>query len=217
MERLTSSVKLALQRYNRQVHVRCAITAFILSAGMLAQSTPPACPAGRPVDDLIAEIHKQQAKKKHRNPNPLPDVICIGGWCRGRPKTPPPVPEPAPRAQAPSTADSSSSGVSSSKPPVDKCDEAMELALEAAHNVEVGDYSFDNKNYNGALLRYKDADVEKPEDAAIHVRLGRVFEKLGQLPEATGHYKAALDLAGPQKWADEAKAALVRLEQHAPR
>jgi Flp pilus assembly protein TadD len=93
----------------------------------------------------------------------------------------------------------------------------MELALEAAHNVEVGDYSFDNKNYNGALLRYKDADEEKPEDAAIHVRLGRVFEKLGQLQEARGQYKAAFDLAGPQKWSDEAKSALARLEQHAPR
>ena len=207
----------ALKRYNRQVHVRCAITAFILSAGMLAQSAPPLCPAGRPVDDIIAEIHKQQDKKKHRNSNPLPDNICIGGWCRGRSRKPAPAPESTPRAQAPSTTDSSSSGVSSSKPPVDKCDEAMELALEAAHNVEVGDYSFDNRNYNGALLRYKDADEGKPEDAAIHVRLGRVFEKLGQLQEATGQYKAALDLAGPQKWSDEAKAALARLEQHAPR
>jgi len=184
---------------------------------MLAQSAPPSCPAGHPVDDIIAEIHKQQAKKKHRNSNPLPDVICIGGWCRGRPKTPPPVPQSVPAAETPSTADRSSSGVSSSKLPIDKCDEAMELALEAAHNVEVGDYSFESKNYSGALIRYKDADEEKPGDAAIHVRLGRVFEKLGQLPEATDQYKAALDLAGPQKWSDEAKSALVRLEQHTPR
>jgi tetratricopeptide (TPR) repeat protein len=166
---------------------------------------------------MIAEIHKQQDKKKHRNSNPLPDSICIGGWCRDRSRKPTPPPESTPRAGTPSTADSSSSGVSSSKVPVDKCDEAMELALEAAHNVEVGDYSFDNKNYTGALLRYKDANEEKPDDAAIDVRLGRVFEKLGQLPEATAQYKAALDLAGPQKWSDEAKAALVRLEQHAPR
>ena len=92
----------------------------------------------------------------------------------------------------------------------------MELALEAAHNVEVGDYSLESKNYKGALLRYKDADEEKPGDAAIHVRLGRVFEELGQLPEAMGQYKAALDLAGPQKWLDEAKAAIVRLQQHSP-
>jgi tetratricopeptide (TPR) repeat protein len=166
------------------------------------------------VDDIIAEIHKQQAKKKHRNPNPFPDSICIGGWCRGRPRTPPPVPEPAPQAEIPNTPESSSSSISSSRVPVDKCDAAMELALEAAHNVEVGDYSLESKNYKGALLRYKDADEEKPGDAAIHVRLGRVLEELGQLPEAMGQYKAALDLAGPQKWSDEAKAAVLRLQQH---
>ena len=93
----------------------------------------------------------------------------------------------------------------------------MELALEAAHNVDVGDYSFENKNYKGALLRYEDADKEKPGDAAIHVRLGRVLEQLGQLPEAIGQYKAAQELEGPQKWSDEAKTALIRLEQHPPR
>jgi tetratricopeptide (TPR) repeat protein len=93
----------------------------------------------------------------------------------------------------------------------------MEKALEAAHNVDVGDYEFESKNYKGALLRYKDADEEKTGDAAIHVRLGRVFEKLGQLPQAIEQYKAAQELAGPQKWPDEAKAALLRLQQHPAR
>jgi len=93
----------------------------------------------------------------------------------------------------------------------------MELALEAAHNVEVGDYSFESKNYQGTLLRYKDADEEKPGDAAIHVRLGRVLEKLGRLPEAMEQYKEALDAAGPHKWSDEAKAAILRLQQHPSR
>ena len=181
------------------------------------QSLPPACPAGRPVDDIIVELNKQQAKKKHRNPNPLPNVFCIGGWCRSHSSTPPTVPEPAPRAEKPSGQDSSSNGESSSRIPVDKCDDAMEKALEAAHNVDVGDYSFENKNYQGALLRYKDADEEKPGDVAIHVRLGRVLEQLGQIPEAIGQYKAAQELEGPQKWSEEAKAALLRLQQHPPR
>ena len=100
---------------------------------------------------------------------------------------------------------------------MDKCDEAMEMALKAAHDVEVGDYSYAANNYEGALLRYKDAVEEKPGDAAIHVRLGRVLEQLGQLPEAIGHYKAAQELAGPQKWSDKAKAALLRLQQHPSR
>ncbi len=99
---------------------------------------------------------------------------------------------------------------------MDKCNEAMEMALKAAHDVEVGDYSFAANNYDGALLRYKDAVEEKPGDAAIHVRLGRVFERLGQLPQAMEQYKAAQELAGPAKWSDEAKAAVLRLQHRQP-
>jgi len=176
---------------------------------MLAQSAPPPCPAERPVDDIIAEVHKQQSNKKRRNTNPLPDVFCIGGWCRGHAsKQKPTPPESAPQAKNPSDDERSSS----SRVPVDKCDDAMEMALEAAHDVEVGDYSFAANNYDGALLRYKDAAKEKPGDAAIHVRLGRVFEKLGQLPQAMEQYQAAQEFAGPGKWLEEAKAAVVRLQ-----
>lgn len=92
----------------------------------------------------------------------------------------------------------------------------MELALEAAHDVDVGDYYFSAKNYNGALMRYKDAVEDKPRDAAIHVRLGQAFEKLGKIPEAIQEYKAGQELAGPEKWSDEAKAALVRLQETHP-
>src|SRR5258708_3529272 len=181
---------------------------------MLAQSTPPSCPAERPVDDIIAEVHKQQSNKKHRNSNPLPDVICLWGWCRNHSstQTPPTLPESAPPAKNPGENESTSS----SRVPVDKCNDAMEMALKAAHDVEVGDYSFAANNYDGALLRYKDAVEEKPGDAAIHVRLGRVFEKLGQLPQAMEQYKAAQELAGPTKWSDEAKAAVLRLQHRQP-
>jgi len=172
------------------------------------------------VDEIIAEIHKQQSNKKHRNSNPLPDVFCIGGWCRGRStkQKPPSVPEStppesAPQAKNPGNDESSSS---SSRPPVDKCDDAMEMALKAAHDVEVGDYSFEAKNYDGARLRYKDAAEEKPGDAAIHVRQGRVLEKLGQIPQATEQYKAAQELAGPAKWSEEAKAGVIRLQNRQP-
>jgi tetratricopeptide (TPR) repeat protein len=167
------------------------------------------------VDDIITEVHKQQSNKKHRNSNPFPDVICIWGWCRdhSRKQTPPTFPESAPQASAPPTKNpSENESSSSSRAPVDKCNDAMEKALEAAHNVDVGDYSFEGKNYEGALLRYKDAVEEKPGDAAIHVRLGRVFEKLGQLPQAMEQYKAAQELAGPAKWSEEAKAAVLRLQ-----
>jgi tetratricopeptide (TPR) repeat protein len=178
---------------------------------MLAQSAPPSCPAERPVDDIITEVHKQQSNKKHRNPNPFPDVICIWGWCRDHSskQTPPTFPESVPQAKS----DDENESTSSSRAPVDKCNDAMEMALEAAHNVDVGDYSFSTNNYGGALMRYKDAAEEKPGDAAIHVRWGRALEKLNQLPQAMEQYKTAQELAGPAKWSNEAKAALLRLQQ----
>lgn len=89
----------------------------------------------------------------------------------------------------------------------------MEKALLAAHDVEVGDEYFEDKNYNAALMRYKSAVEDKPGDSAIHVRLGRAFEKLDKLPQAIEQYKAAQDLEGPAKWSDEAKAAVLRLQQ----
>jgi tetratricopeptide (TPR) repeat protein len=178
---------------------------------MLAQSPPPPCPAARPVDDILAEIQKQQSKKKHRNPNPFPDFVCVWGWCHdsSRPQTPPTVPGPTPESKP---SGKNEENTSSSK--ADPCQAAMEMAIEAAHNVDVGDYYyFEAKNYNGALLRYQDADQQKPGDAAIHVRLGRALEKLRQIPQAIEQYKAALTLAGPEKWSDEAKAAVLRLER----
>jgi Flp pilus assembly protein TadD len=88
----------------------------------------------------------------------------------------------------------------------------MERALDAAHDVDVGDISIRDKNYKGALLRYESAVEQKPEDAAIRVRLGRAFEKLNQLAQAIEQYKAAQKLTGPKKWSDEADAALLRLQ-----
>ncbi len=198
--------------YNEPVRVRCAVAVVLLSAGMLAQSAPPPCPADRPVDDLIAEVHKQQSKWKNRTTNPFPEVGCIFGWCRDLSRTPPTVPEPAPTPEVPSNATASTSTSSSSKTSADKCNEAMEKALEAAHNVEVGDFSFAQKNYGGALMRYQDAVEEKPGDPAIHVRMGRVFERLNQLPRAIEEYQAAQKLAGPGQWSQEAAAALARLQ-----
>ena len=91
----------------------------------------------------------------------------------------------------------------------------MQTALQAAHDVDVGDYYFEDKDYRGALMRYKDALEEKPDDAAIRVRLGRVLEKLNQIPEAIEQYQAAQKLTGPEKWSDEAKSALQRLQRPA--
>lgn len=179
---------------------------------MFAQSAPSACPADRPVDEIIAEIHNQQSKKKHRNANPLPENICIFGWCSDRSRTPRPSKKPAPRVEVPAGENESASETSSSRTPTELCDTAMQTALSAAHNVEVGDYYFKEKSYRAALLRYNDALEEKPGDPAIHVRLGRVLEKLNELPQAIEHYKSAQKLGGPEKWSNEANSGLSRLQ-----
>jgi tetratricopeptide (TPR) repeat protein len=163
------------------------------------------------VDDIIAEVKTLQAKKNNRNKNPLPETICVFGSCRAIRRKPPTVPQPAPSVEGPVTGDTSSS-----KTLADKCNEAMEMTLEAAHNVEVGDYYLEKKNYKASLLRYEDAVEEKAGDAAIHVRLGRVFEKLNELPEAIQQYQAAEKLEGPEKWSQEARAALARLQHSVP-
>jgi len=201
-----------LWRYNNAVQTAWTVAVVVVGAAMYAQSTPPFCPAGRPVDDIIAQARKEQSAKKHRNGDPSPHVTCSWGWCIDHSTTPPTFPEPAPRVAVPSNKDASSSATPSENISGETCGTAMKKALEAAHNVEVGDYSFGQRNYNGALMRYKDALEEKPEDVAIHVRLGRVYEKLGQLPPAIDAYDAAQKLPRTEKWTDEAKSALIRLQ-----
>jgi len=190
------------------------IAVLFLSAAVFAQSAPSPCPAGRPVDEIIAEIHKQQSKKNSRNKNPLPTEVCIFGWCPKLGRTPPTVPGPSPRTETPaanSSNQTTSDRVSSSRTAQDECLDAMDRAVDAAHNVEVGDYYFEQLKYKAAQLRYQDAIDEKPDDAAIHVRLGRAFEKLNDVPQAMEHYKSAEKLATPERWSQEAHAALARL------
>lgn len=218
-------------RYNSRVRIRYKATVFILTANMFLQTqTAPAqaaqqpatqdpttkssgqCPADRPVDDIIAEVKKQQSKKANRNKNPIPSVGCIFGWCRDTARTPPTVPrtreETPPNTDAPEPR-----GESTSKTAIEHCNERTELALEAAHNVEVGDEQFGEKSYQAALSRYEEASEQKPEDAAVHVRLGRVLEKLNDQPKALEEYEAAAKIGTSDKWGAEAKEAVERLKK----
>ena len=175
------------------------------------ETTAAACPADRPVDDIIAEVKKQQSKKANRNKNPIPSIGCIFGWCRES-KTPPTLPRTeegsSPKTQAPEPR-----GESTSKTATERCNERTELALEASHNVEVGDEQFAEKSYRAAASRYEEAVEQKPADAAIHVRLGRVLEKLNDQPKALEEYEAAAKIGTPDKWVSEAKAAVERLKK----
>src|ERR1039458_5549671 len=85
------------RRYNGRVQIGRATAVVIVSATMFAQSVPPECPADRPVDDIIAQVRKEQSKRKHRNADPSPTIHCSWGWCIDISETPPTFPEPAPR------------------------------------------------------------------------------------------------------------------------
>src|SRR6185436_10699329 len=103
------------------MRTRLILVALLMATTVAAQPAPPPCPADRPVDEIIAEVQKQQSKKAARNRSPLPDNICIAGWCRRSAKTPPIALDQGPTgAQPASTGDNSSS-----KPPGYKCDDAM--------------------------------------------------------------------------------------------
>lgn len=189
------------------------IAVLALIAATLGQAPATPCPADRPVDEIIAEIHKQQSKKANRNKNPMPTTGCIFGWCRETARTPPIIPGTATNPEPSRPVDApTASGETSSKTEADRCREALDGALQAAHDVEVGDQQMDEKHYPAALSRYAGAAEEKPNDAAIEVRLGRVLEKLNDPPKALEHYEAAAKLGTPEKWAKEALAAVERLK-----
>lgn len=186
------------------------LLAGLMLITQLAAQTPPSCPADQPVDDLLTTIHKLHSKRANRTKTLLADSFCIGGWClaaRDRPKTFPEeiqITPPATDAEADPQ----------KRVQIRQCEDALNDALHAAHNVEVGDQEFDQKNFRGALGRYEEALGQKSKDAAIEVRYARTAERLGNFEDARKHYKAALALGTPAKWSDEAKLSLQRLEAH---
>jgi tetratricopeptide (TPR) repeat protein len=196
---------------NAIVRRLCLSIGLMLPSTVLAQSSPPPspCPSNAPVDEVISEMNKQ---KPPRNKSLMPHDVCIWGWC---PKSRIPTAKGKTEQQAstpPQQQDSNSSGYSTSKSESDRCLDAMERTLAAAKDVDVGDFNAKNKNYKGALMRYQLALEEKPDDAAIYVRLGRAYEALNDTPHAKESYSAAANLSGPEKWVNEAKDALARLD-----
>jgi tetratricopeptide (TPR) repeat protein len=209
--------------------MRCLL-ALVLAVTVYAQpeKTSPTCEElqaalERPVDEYIKEINKRERK---RTKNPLPDNVCIFGWCTNtgagpKPKPPNPTgpfPPPAKRAEIPPE-NGASGKVSSSQdtaepgavPAEAKCPAAAHDPIGAAKNVDIADYYMQKKNYRAALSRYKEALEQKPGDPAIHLRLGRTHEMLEQREEARKHYQAAAD-AREGFWTVEAKEALRRVK-----
>jgi len=83
---------------------------------------------------------------------------------------------------------------------------------KAAKDIEVGDYYFKRKNYRGALERYKDALVYKPNDAVANFRLAECEDKIGNSTDAVQHYEAYLKILPEGPFAADAQKALNRLK-----
>jgi tetratricopeptide (TPR) repeat protein len=189
--------------------MRRAVVAIIFLAlcPVWAESPAKPCPANQPVDEILATVHQLHSKRNNRNKSPLPNLGCILGWCMKTGKNPSNSPEEI-KVEPPA---SDATQDAKAKADQKSCEFAFNDALHAAHNVEVGDQQVDEKNYRAALNRYEEALQQKPGDAAIHVRYARTAERLDDREGAKEHYKTAVEIGSPQKWVDEAKAALERL------
>lgn len=189
---------------------------LLLVSGSFCQQAPPAteraCLPDRPVDAYIAELHK----RGKGTGNPLPNSICIFGWCSNsgvgpsdKKKEEEPQPEaPAkPRLRTRPGADESSSreGTAEVSGTIPARLETYD-PVKAAHSADVGDYYFKDKNYRGALMRYIDAIALKPGDPALYLRIARAAEKLQDQEHAFLSYDAALKLHPDEKLAEEARA-----------
>jgi tetratricopeptide (TPR) repeat protein len=180
------------------------------------QGEQPACYQDRSVDDYIVELNK--LKTKHGTHNPLPNDVCIFGLCSHPPGGPdvnhpdpnPPAPQPQSDKQ-PSDRPVLNERESTSKTAVTGLAESTYDPVGAAEDTDVGDYYYGQKNYRAALMRYESAVEKKPGDAAIHLRIGRAFEKLGDNERAYMGYDSTVKLEPAGKRAVEAKQGMERL------
>jgi tetratricopeptide (TPR) repeat protein len=149
----------------------------------------PVCEKDRPVDDYIKELTK--SKRSTRTKNPLPDNVCIFGFCLGgkpQPQRPPAQTEPSPEPE-----------------------ENAYDPIGGAKSTEVGDYYFEEKNYRAAFSRYEEALTLKPGDPTIYLRMGRTLERMDDGESAYKAYDSALKLEADGKSGEEAKKAMERL------
>jgi tetratricopeptide (TPR) repeat protein len=83
--------------------------------------------------------------------------------------------------------------------------------FRAVKDDEVGDFYFKQKDYKGALARYQDALIYKPNDAVANFRMAQVYEKMGQPQDAIPHYQEYLRILPKGPLSKDAKKALAKL------
>jgi tetratricopeptide (TPR) repeat protein len=193
----------------------------LLFAGTSLAAGEPQCGGGRTVDDYLVDIAKSQ--RKQRNKNPLPDSVCVFGWCRHKTSSgSPPSAEkkqPSTAEQAPSTQTNPPSGESSSKQsgeqvvvPAQAESEGCD-PMRAAKDVEVGDFYYAEKSDRPALNRYKLALESWPNEPNILYRVAKTYERMKDAEHALEYYKHVVAADPDTPLAKEANAALTRLKR----
>lgn len=76
---------------------------------------------------------------------------------------------------------------------------------------EVGEFYFKQKDYKGALARFQDALIYKPNDAVANFRMAQVYEKMGQPEDAIPHYQEYLKILPQGPFSKDARRALAKL------
>jgi tetratricopeptide (TPR) repeat protein len=116
--------------------------------------------------------------------------------------------------RSPASAPETDSGYSSSK----HSEEAVpyctpEDVIAADHDTDVGDFNFNDKNYRGAAMRYQSALDRLPGEPTASLHLARTLDRMGDKPGAIEQYENYLAWSPTGKDADQAKAALDRLQK----
>lgn len=86
----------------------------------------------------------------------------------------------------------------------------------AAHDVDVGDTYYGDKNYNAAQMRYRSALQTDPTNATAMLHLAQTLEKLHRTSEAAEQYHNFLETDPPAPVAQKARAALAKLGDYRP-
>lgn len=81
----------------------------------------------------------------------------------------------------------------------------------AVKDDEVGEFYYKRGDYKGALARYQDALIYKPNDAVANFHLAQCYEKMKQPEEAIPHYQEYLRILPHGPLAKDAKKALAKL------
>jgi tetratricopeptide (TPR) repeat protein len=104
-----------------------------------------------------------------------------------------------------------------SSPPGDGTSQLSKEDRDFAEDMDMGKYHFRNKNYRGAMFRFRHALELKPGEPEATFKLAESLNKLGKREEAMEAYQAYLGNQPGGAHAEQARAALEQLRAPKPK